>query len=69
MTNSVDEVLDLINNMIEFEKDLMHKYENLVMLHSIHDNYDEKSAKLLSRHSYALELLINLKTLINKNKE
>lgn len=69
MMNSVDEVLDLINNMIEFEKDLMHKYENLVMLHSIHDNYDEKSASLLSRHSYALEVLMNLKTLINKDKE
>ena len=69
MKNSVDEVLDLINNMIEFEKDLMHKYENLVMLHSIHDNYDEKSAALLNRHSYALEVLINLKTLINKHKE
>lgn len=69
MMNSVDEVLDLINNMIEFEKDLMHKYENLVMLHSIHDNYDEKCAELLRKHSYALDVLIGLKTLINKNKE
>lgn len=69
MMNSVDEVLDLINNMIEFEKDLMHKYENLVMLHSIHDNYDEECAELLRKHSYALDVLIGLKTLINKNKE
>lgn len=69
MTNSVDEVLDLINNMIEFEKDLMHKYEDLVMYHSIYDNYDEESVALLKRHSYALEVLMNLKKLINKYKE
>ena len=69
MTNSVDEVLDLINNMIEFEKDLMHKYENLVMLHSIHDNYDEKCAELLRKHSYALDVLTGLKRLISKHKE
>ena len=69
MTNSVDEVLDLINNKIEFEKDLMHKYENLVMLHSIHDNYDEKCAELLRKHSYALDVLIGLKRLISKHKE
>ena len=69
MTNSVDAVLDLINNMIEFEKDLMHKYENLVMLHSIHDNYDEKCAELLRKHSYALDVLIGLKRLISKHKE
>jgi hypothetical protein len=69
MTNSVDEVLCIINDMVEFEKDLMHKYENLVMLHSIHDNYDEKCAELLRKHSYALDVLIGLKRLISKHKE
>lgn len=67
--NSVDEVLCLINDMVDFEKDLIHKYEDLVMLHSIHDNYDEECAELLRKHSYALEVLMNLKTLINKYKE
>lgn len=69
MMNSVDEVLCLINDMVDFEKDLIHKYEDLVMLHSIHDNYDEECAELLRKHSYALEVLMNLKTLINKYKE
>jgi hypothetical protein len=55
--------------MVEFEKDLMHKYENLVMLHSIHDNYDEECAELLRKHSYALDVLIELKRLISEHKE